>query len=121
MAALVTNLGEEQVVDKLLASPIWTHMGWGTGAAPSETSTDLATAASEARVAVANAKVGTLDAALLRVTGTITCAGAGKTITEVGLFTALATANVAGVLSDHAATILAVGEGIAYTIDINPE
>lgn len=121
MAALVTNLGEEQVVDKLLASPIWTHIGWGTGGAPAESSTDLATAASEARVAVANAKVGTLDACVLRVTGTITCAGSGKTITEVGLFTGAANGATAGVLSDHSSTILAVGEGIAYTIDINPE
>jgi len=120
MAPLVSNLGEEQVVDKLLASPIWTHIGWGTGAAPTETSTDLTTPSAEARVAVANAKVGTLDACVLRVTGTIV-ASAARTITEVGLFTALATVNVAGVLSDHTSTVLASGEGIAYTIDINPE
>lgn len=119
MAALVSNLGEEQVVDKLVASPIWTHIGWGTGAAPSETSTDLATAAAEARVAVSNAKVGTLDAAVLRVTGTIVAGGA-RTITEVALFTASSGAN-AGVLSDHTSTVLASGEGIAYQIDINPE
>lgn len=120
MAALITNLGEEQVVDKLVASPIWTHIGWGTGAAPSETSTDLATAAAEARVAVANAKVGSLDACVLRVTGTITAGGA-RTITEVGLFTGAANGATAGVLSDHASTVLASGEGIAYQIDINPE
>lgn len=119
MAALITNLGEEQIVDKLLASPIWTHIGWGTGAAPTETSTDLTTAGAEARVAVSNAKVGTGDAALLRVTGTITATGA-KTVTEVGLFTGTTGANM-GVASDHAGTPLAIGEGIAYTIDINPE
>lgn len=119
MAALVSNLGEEQVVDKLVASPIWTHIGWGTGAAPTETSTDLATPAAEARVAVSSAKVGTLDSAVLRVTGTIVAGGA-RTITEVALFTGASGAN-AGVLSDHTSTVLAAGEGIAYQIDINPE
>ncbi len=120
MAPLVSNQGEEQVVDRLLAGP-WTHIGWGTGAVPTETSTDLATAASEARVAATVAKVGTGDAAVARYTGTLTVAGAGKTITEVALFTGLANGATAGVLADHASTILAIGEGIAYQIDINPE
>lgn len=119
MAALVSNQGEEQVVDRLLAGP-WTHIGWGTGVAPSETSTDLATAAPEARVAATVTKVGTGDAAVARYTGTLT-ASAGRTITEVALFTGLANGATAGVLSDHASTVLATGESIAYTIDINPE
>lgn len=119
MAALVTNLGEEQVVDKFVASSPWTHGHWGTGAAPSETSTDLTTPAAEARVVASVAKVSTGDTAVARYTFTLTAGGA-RTITEVGLFTASSGANL-GVASDHSSTVLASGEGIAYTIDINPE
>ena len=126
MAALVTNFGEEWVVDKLrdksgtgVGAQAPEYVGWGTGAAPTETSTDLTTAAPEARTQCTLSKVGTGDAAVMRAVGTIT-ATAARTITEVGLFHSSTGANMI-VGSDHTSTVLATGEGIQYTIDINPE
>lgn len=124
MAALVTNAGEEYAVDKLLdkTGSITTrpeYIAWGTGAAPSETSTTLTTESSEARTLAAMSKVGSGDAAVMRAVGTIT-ATAGRTITEVGLLTA-SSAGTLFVASDHTSTVLASGEGIQYTIDVNPE
>lgn len=131
MAALTTNAGEEWVVDKLM-NKSGTGVGaeapeflqFGTGAAPTETSTALTTAA-QARVAATLSKVGAGDAALLRIVGTIT-ADATRTITEVGVFNLAGTGVPAtgGTLvfaSDHPSTPLNSGEGIQYTIDVNPE
>jgi hypothetical protein len=118
--ALITNQGEEQVVDSLLADTIWTHIGWGTSStAEAETQTDLVAAAAEARVAASLSKVGTGDSAVYRATGTITSLS-GQTIREVGLFTASTAANL-GMRHVHADTALLTGESIAYTIDVNPE
>ena len=120
MAALVTNLGEEQVVDSLIADTTWTHIGWGTSStAEAETQTDLVAASAEARVAATVSKVGSGDTAVVRHVGTITSAGS-QTIREVGLFASSSTANM-GVRAVHADTALVAGEGIAYTIDVNPE
>lgn len=120
MAALVTNQGEEQVVDSMIADTIWSHIGWGTSStAEAETQTDLVAAAAEARVAASLSKVGTGDTAVYRATGTLTSAS-GQTIREVGLFASATTANL-GVRAVHADTALLTGEGIAYTIDVNPE
>lgn len=120
MAALITNLGEEQVVDSLLADTIWTHIGWGTSStAEAETQTDLVAASAEARVAATLSKVGSGDAAVYRMVGTITSAGA-QTIREVGWFASSSTANMGG-RAVHADTPLSAGESIAYQIDVNPE
>lgn len=130
MAALTTNVGEEYTVDKLLdkTGSITTrpeYLGWGTGAAPGETATDLTTAANESRVLATCTKSGTGDSATYHIVGTITAGGA-RTITEVGVFTTAGTGNppTGGSLifaSDHTSTVLASGEGIQYTIDVNPE
>jgi hypothetical protein len=124
MAALVTNAGEEYAVDKLLdkTGSITTraeYIAWGTGAAPGETATTLTTESAEARVLATCSKVGSGDAAVYRAVGTMT-ASAGRTITEVGLLTASSVGTLF-VASDHTSTVLLTGEGIQYTIDINPE
>ena len=128
MAALTTNAGEEWVVDKMLqtgAPGRPEYLQWGTGAAPTETSTAL-TAANGTRVLATLSKVGSGDAAVLRIVGTITAGGA-LTITEVGVFDAAgaggppATGGTMIFASDHTSTVLASGEGIAYQIDVNPE
>jgi hypothetical protein len=125
MAALVTNAGEEYVVDKLMdkTGSITTRpefIGWGTGAAPTETSTTLTTEVTDtARATATISKVGTGDAAVYRAVGTLTATQA-RTITEVGLFTA-SSAGTLVVASDITSTVLATGEGIQFTIDINPE
>lgn len=120
MAALITNLGEEQVVDSMIADTTWTHIGWGTSAtAEAETQTDLVAASAEARVAATLSKQGTGDSAVYRMVATITSAS-GQTIREVGWFASSSTANMGG-RAVHSDTALLTGEGIAYTIDINPE
>lgn len=126
MAALTTNAGEEWIVDKLLDAGLARpeYLQFGTGAAPTETSTALTTAV-QTRVLATLAKSGSGDAAVLRITGTLT-ANATRTITEVGVFTTAgsgdpATGGTMVFASDHSSTLLNNGEGIAYTIDVNPE
>jgi hypothetical protein len=127
MAALTTNAGEEWIVDKLLDTGLARpeYLQFGTGAAPTETSTALTTAVQN-RVLATLSKVGSGDAAVLRIVGTIT-ADASRTITEVGVFTTAgsggppATGGTMVFASDHTSTVLANGEGIAYQIDVNPE
>ena len=124
MAALVTNAGEEYVVDKLMdkTGSITTrpeYIAWGTGAAPTETSTTLTTESAESRTLATISKTGSGDTAKYQAVGTITATGS-RTITEVGLLTAATTGTLV-VASDHTSTALATGEGIQYTITIDPE
>lgn len=126
MAALVTNAGEEWTVDKIIdvsGSGIGAvrpqYIAWGTGAAPTETSTTLTTESSEARTLATISKTGSGDTAKYQAVGTITATGA-RTITEVGLLTA-SSAGTLWVASDHTSTVLATGEGIQYTITVDPE
>lgn len=124
MAALVTNAGEEYCVDKLLdkTGSITTrpeYIAWGTGGAPTETSTTLTTESSEARTLATCTKTGSGDTAKYQAVGTITATGS-RTITEVGLLTA-SSAGTLFVASDHSSTALLTGEGIQYTITIDPE
>lgn len=124
MAALVTNAGEEYAVDKLLdkTGSITTrpeYIAWGTGAAPTETSTTLTAESAEARTLASMSKTGSGDTAKMQAVGTIT-ATAGRTITEVGLLTASSTGTLF-VASDHTSTVLLSGEGIQYTITVDPE
>lgn len=124
MAALVPNSGEEWVVDKLMGTGGTVtaraeYIAWGTGAAPTETSTTLTTESAEARTLATITKTGSGDTAKYQAVGTIT-ASAGRTITEVGLLTA-SSAGVLVVASDITSTVLASGEGIQFTITVDPE
>lgn len=114
---VLTQMGEEWIVDKLdstvATTPKW--VGWGTGAGTADKAdVALFTEAAEARTE------GTLTqpaADKLRCVGTITCAGAGKTITNAGSFTA----DVAGDLvvhGDFVGIVLGVGDRIEFTIDL---
>jgi hypothetical protein len=123
--ALVTNAGEEYAVDKLMdkTGSITTRpefVAWGTSStAEAETQTTLVAESAEARVSGTVSKVGTGDAAVMRVVATLT-SGSAQTIREVGLFTAL-TVGTMFMRHVHSDTVLANGEGIQYTIEINPE
>jgi hypothetical protein len=66
------------------------YVGWGTGSTgAAATATDLSTAATEARTSGTVSRVTTSQTNdTLQVVGTVTIAGAGKTITEAGLFDA---------------------------------
>jgi hypothetical protein len=113
--------GQDWLVDKLQSTlagdtgvkPEW--LGWGTGITdPVVGNTGLETAAAEARTQ------GTLSqptADTSRCVGTITCAETGKTISEVGLFTA-STAGVLIIRATFTGIPLLVGDRIEFTVDL---
>lgn len=99
-------------------------VGWGTGAgAGSASSTDLSTAASEARVAGTSSQVTTsVTNDTHQVVGTITASGS-KTITNVGIFDAAGsgTPPSGGVLYaifDGLSQALNSGDSIQFTAKI---
>jgi hypothetical protein len=115
MATVLTQVGEEWIVDKLDVVTRADWIGWGTGAGTAvKGDIILFTEAAEARV---QGTVTQPVADKIRVVGTMTCAGAGKTITNAGNFTA----NAAGILvvhGDFTGIALNVGDKIEFTIDL---
>ena len=96
MASLVPTVGKAILSGRMIGgTPTQTEprfVGWGTGAgAGSAASTDLSTAATEARVSGTSTQVTTtVTNDTHQVVGTITASGA-KTITNVGVFDAAGT------------------------------
>ena len=116
-ATVLTQVGEEFIVDKL-DETVQTkpeYVGWGTGAGTAaKADTTLFTEATEART------LGTLTQTAvdkLRNVATITCAGAGKTITNAGSLTA-STAGTLVIHGDFTGIALNVGDSIQFTIDL---
>jgi len=100
------------------------YIGWGTGAVtPTKTSSDVSTAATEARATGTPTRQQTTYANdTLRVVGTLTADG-GKTITNVGLFDAAGSGSPPSggnlfALSDHTGVVLAQNDQITYTWNI---
>jgi hypothetical protein len=124
MSQVITTAGKEWIVDKLTEGlqTLPEYVGWGTGSGGGVGSTNLVTPATEARVQ---------DATLTQPTATsiegtceITCAGAGKTITEAGVFTAAGSGSPpsGGTLvlyADFTGIVLAVGDKIQFTYTIS--
>jgi hypothetical protein len=109
--AQYTQKGEEVVVDAIEAG-IGVWVGWGTGTqALAKGNTALNTAASEARSSCAESQPA---ADKNQWVGTITCAGSGKTITEVGFFDASTSGNLI-VYDTFAGVALSVGDAIQFT------
>ena len=128
MAVVVTNVGEEYVVDKinetLQTEP--EYVGWGTGAGTAtKADTDLFTAATEARVLGVSSKQGTGATAKYQVIATLTADGA-KTITNAALFVGAGSGSppTGGtpcvVKGDHTGVVLALGDKIEYTFTVDP-
>lgn len=117
MATVLTQVGEEWIVDKLDETVQTTgdYIGWGTGAGTAaKGDTTLFTEASEARVSATRSQA---LADKLRWVGTLTCAGAGKTITNAGNLTA-STSGTLIVHGDFTGIPLSVGDKIEFTIDL---
>lgn len=118
----LTTVGREWVIDKVqslapLSNATMTAVAWGTGTnAEAIGDTALQTEASEARTAGALTQPTTTTD---RCTGTITCAGAGKTITECGRFNSTTPAG-STLQQRHVFTgiPLVVGDSIAFTLDM---
>ena len=121
MATIYTQMGEEKVVD-LIDGVSAVHLdatnakiGWGTGAGTAaKADTALFVEASEARVA---ATVTQPVADKNQWVATMTCAGAGKTITNAGLLDAATAGNLV-IHGDFTGIALAVGDKIEFTITL---
>jgi hypothetical protein len=129
MASLVPTVGKAVISGRMIgATPtqIEPHfVGWGTGAtAGSAASTDLSTPATEARTSGTSTQVTTtVTNDTHQVVATLTCAGAGKTITNVGIFDAAGSGSppAGGVLYaifDGLSQALLVGDSIQFTAKV---
>jgi hypothetical protein len=120
-ANVYTHAGKAITTARLKGSgsePNW--IGWGTGAGTALVSdTTLFTEASEARVAGTSSQQQTTQPNdCYRVVGTLTVAGAGKTITNAGLFDQQAVGGNMLVKGDFAGIALNVGESIQFTFNL---
>jgi len=121
MATKLTNVAVAKLIDGIYGTSITapTYIGWGTGTtAAAVTDTALETEAAEARTNGSKAKTTTsVTNDTLSITGTITAAGAGKTITEAGIFDASTSGNmyVHGVFTG---IVLSIGDSIAFTVTV---
>ena len=122
MATVLTNVGEQWLCDRAsgVSALNGQHVGWGTGAGTDDkAATTLATAAAEARTAGTVTTNGSGASAKYQVVATITCASAGKTITNAGNFDASTAGNLI-VHGDFTGIALNVGDSIAFTITLDP-
>ena len=117
MATVFVQVGEEWLVDKIDETVQTTgdYIGWGTGAGTAaKADTALFAEAAETRATATRTQP---LADKIRWVGTLTCATAGKTITNAGNFTAV-TAGTLIVHGDFTGVVLAVGDQIQFTIDL---
>ena len=116
MATVLTQVGEEAIVDLIDAAAVWKYVAWGTGAGTAgKGDTTLFTEASEART------TGTPSQPLAdkyQVVGTIVCAGAPKTITNAGVFNQLALGGSLLVKGDFTGIPLLVSDSIQFTFTL---
>lgn len=127
MATVITNAGEEYVVDKLNES-VQTkpeYIGWGEGAGTAaKADTDLFTpvntdqANTTLRQLGTSSKTGSGATAKYQVVATLTSPNANNK-TNAGAWTA-ATAGTLVIHGDHTSTAMAIGDQIQYTVTIDP-
>ena len=121
MATVFTNAGKDIVTNRLKGSGTEpNYVAWGTGAGTAAVGdTTLFTEASEARTAgTSTRQQTTVSNDTYQVVGTITCAGAGKTITNAGLFDASSAGNML-MKGDFTGVALNVGESIQFTMKLS--
>lgn len=120
MATVLTDIGEEFIVDKLIEATqeVAEWFGWGTGAGiAAKADTGVFTPASEAHVQGSSTKSGAGETAKVQVVGSLQ-ADASKTITNFGVFTA---SGKLIVHVDHAAIGVDAGDVIEYTVVFDPQ
>jgi hypothetical protein len=119
MSSLVPNVGKAVISGRMFgATPTQAepkYLGWGTGAgAGAAGSTDVSTAATEARVAGTSSQVTTTQTSdTHQVTGTITANGT-KTITNVGLFDGAGSGS-----PPSGAVLYAIFDGLSVALNAN--
>ena len=118
-ATVVTNVGLS-IISNLLKGAGTTpkYVAWGTGTTEAAvTQTALVTPGAEDRTSgTETQQTTTTTNDTYRVVGVITCAGAGKAITEVGLFDAATDSNMF-MRSNFSAINVAVADSITFTIN----
>lgn len=117
MSTVFCNAGKAIVTNRLKGQGTEpNYIGWGTGAGTAAvTDTTLFTEATESRVAgTSSQQTTTVTDDTYQVVGTMTVSGAGKTITNVGLFDAVTSGNLL-MKSDFSGIALDVGESIQFT------
>jgi hypothetical protein len=127
VATVVTNAGEEFVVDKLkeTVSTEPNYVGWGEGAGTAaKADTDLFTpvntdqANTVLRQLGTSSKTGTGATAKYQVVATLTSPNVNNK-TNAGLWTAVSAGTLV-VKGDHTSTPMAIGDQIQYTFTIDP-
>jgi hypothetical protein len=119
-ATVFTHVGKAITTNRLRgAGSEPNYLAWGTGGGTAAVGdTTLFTEASEARVAGTSTQQTTAQANdTYQVVGILTCAGVGKTITNVGLFDAASDGNML-MKGDFAGVTLDVGESIQFTMKL---
>jgi len=112
---VLTNDGEAAVIDKLDTATKYDYIGWGTDATEAaKAQSGLVAEGAEDRV---QGTVTQPTADKYQVVSTITCAGAGKTIKEAGLFNAV-DAGTMLIRGNFADIVLAVADKIEFTISL---
>ena len=118
MVAQVQNGGLSHIVAGLITASVAKYLQWGTGSGQAKTANAVAAAAAEARTAGSmSAVTTTVTNDTLQVTGTITCAGSGKTISELGVMDASTAGNMIFYF-DFTGVALLVGDSIAFTSQV---
>ena len=118
MVAQVQNGGLSHIVAGLVTASVAKYLQWGTGNNALQTANAVTTAAAEARTTGSmSAVTTTVTNDTLQVTGTITCAGAGKTISELGVMDASTAGNMIFYF-DFTGIALLVGDSIAFTTQV---
>lgn len=117
-ATLVVTTGKAIITNRIRSGgtePL--YLAWGTGAGTTAAGdTTLFSEASESRVTGTSSQVTTSTTNdTYQVVGTMTVAGAGKTITNMGLFDASTSGNLF-MKTDFTGVALNVGEGIQMTM-----
>lgn len=120
LATVLVNAGRAIITNRLRGSGTEpNYVAWGTGAGTAAvTDTTLFTEASEARVAGTSSQFTTsVTNDTYQVVGTLTCAGAGKTITNAGLFDASTSGNLF-LKGDFTGIALNVADSIQFTMRV---
>lgn len=115
--SVLTNAGKAIITNRLKGGGTEPKfIAWGTGAGTAAAAdTTLFTEASEARVSgTSTQETTTTTSDTYQVTGTLTVAGAPKTITNVGLFDAATGGNLL-MKSSFTGLALEVGESVQFT------
>lgn len=120
LATVLVNAGKAITTNRLKGAgtePL--YVAWGTGAGTAAIAdTTLFLEATEARTAgTSTQQTTTTTSDTYQVVGTITCAGAGKTITNAGLFDAAAAGNLY-MKGDFTGVVLAIGDAIQFTMKV---